>query len=530
MTEFKSRKQRLREFLLPEGKTAASFVRSLRKLAGIRRASAGKYDCVLYDSFDGRAYAQNVLLSWVDREGGGILQALSARDTALLWEQPMKKPPPRFGWTIDRPDKAAWLERCMGLRALLPAIKLSVKRQTFRWTDDEDKTRAWIHVEDTEISTGGEWAHAGVRLVIEPLRGYASSVKRLEDRIIHDTGARIDPEGLFARLMERHSIEFARRSARLNVLLEPEMEPRAAIVKVLTFLADVMEVNEEGVMAAWDTEFLHDLRVAIRRTRSLLGQLKKQFSAEDIQPFRDEFAWLGQATGRMRDIDVYLLEIPEFQEMLPTRFRGDLMPVRDLLLKQQKAEHKKLKAVLRSKKYRDLMTRWRAFLEQQQPEPSALSENGATVAMVARKRIRALYKRVLKEGWAIDDESPAEDLHELRKSCKKLRYLIECFQSLFPADQIGAVIRKMKQLQENLGEFQDLDVQIDGLLGFAEQLDIDREDTPKNLLAMGAILGNLEHRKREVRTEFKGRFAAFSSSENRDRFNNLFRYAQRQAA
>jgi len=308
------------------------------------------------------------------------------------------------------------------------------------------------------------------------------------------------------------------------------MEPRAAIVKVLTFLADVMEVNEEGVMAAWDTEFLHDFRVAIRRTRSLLGQLKKQFSAEDIQPFRDDFAWLGQATGRMRDIDVYLLEIPEFQEMLPTRFRGHLMPVRDLLLKQQKVEHKKLKAVLRSKKYRDLMTRWREFLEQQQPEPSALSENGATVATVARKRIRALYKRVLKEGWAIDDESPAEDLHELRKSCKKLRYLIECFQSLFPADQIGAVIRKMKQLQENLGEFQDLDVQIDALMGFAEQLDIDREHTPHNLLAMGAILGKLEHRKCEVRAEFKDRFAAFSSSENRDRFNNLFRNAQRQAA
>lgn len=523
MTANKPRKQKLREYSLPEGKTAASFIRSFRKLPGIRRAWAGDISCTLYDSFNGSAYADNVLLAWIKSGNGGEFQALSAKDTVLLWKQPMAKPPPGFGWVIDQPANAVWLERCMGLRALLPAIKLSLKRQTFRWTDDEDKTRAWVHVDSVETRSNDEWAPAGARVVVEPVRGYERSVQKLEDRIVGDTGARIDPRGMYARLMEQHSVEFARRSAKLNVPLRREMQPDAAIVEVLAFLAEVMEVNEEGVLAAWDTEFLHDFRVAIRRTRALLGQLKKEFSVADIQPFRDEFAWLGQTTGRLRDIDVYLMEIPEFQEMLPSGFRGYLTPVRDLLLQQQKVEHRKLKAVLRSKRYRTLMARWREYLQRPLKEQAPGSEIGTSVTAVARKRIRTLYKRVLKEGWAIDDKSPAEDLHELRKTCKKLRYLIECFQSLFAANRIKQIILEMKRLQENLGEFQDLDVQIDGLMAFAEELDFNDKDTPHTLLAMGAVLGNLEHRKREVRTEFNGRFATFSSGQNQKRFNSLFK-------
>ena len=119
MTNFKSRRRKLREYMLPEGKTAAAFVRSLRKIPGVLRVSSDKYHSTLYDSFDGRAYADGVLLAWIDQEGG-VLQSMSSEDTVLLWQQPMEEPPPGFGWHLDRPDRAKWLENCMGLRALLP--------------------------------------------------------------------------------------------------------------------------------------------------------------------------------------------------------------------------------------------------------------------------------------------------------------------------------------------------------------------------------------------------------------------------
>ena len=69
-----------------------------------------------------------------------------------------------------------------------------------------------------------------------------------------------------------------------------------------------------------------------------------------------------------------------------------------------------------------------------------------------------MYRRVLKERRAIADDSPAEDLHELRKSCMKLRYLLEFFRSLYPRKQERALILKLKVLLDNLGNLQDLEV------------------------------------------------------------------------
>ena len=39
---------------------------------------------------------------------------------------------------------------------------------------------------------------------------------------------------------------------------------------VLTALLDTLEANVPGTMRDIDTEFLHDLRIAVRRTRSAL--------------------------------------------------------------------------------------------------------------------------------------------------------------------------------------------------------------------------------------------------------------------
>ena len=48
----------------------------------------------------------------------------------------------------------------------------------------------------------------------------------------------------------------------------------------------------------------------------------------------------------------------------------------------------------------------------------------------------SVYKQMVKMGSSIDDDSPAEDLHELRKVGKELRYLLEFFASLYPADVV----------------------------------------------------------------------------------------------
>jgi CHAD domain-containing protein len=141
---------------------------------------------------------------------------------------------------------------------------------------------------------------------------------------------------------------------------------------------------------------------------------------------------------------------------------------------------------------------------------------------VANERIWRVYRRALKEGGAIGPETPAEDLHELRKTCKKLRYLMEFFQSLYPAEEIKLLIKALKVLQENLGEFQDLEVQGSQLKCFSQQMMEESRVSAATLLAMGMLVADLMKRQHQAREGFATRFKAFTEPSTRALFKKLF--------
>jgi CHAD domain-containing protein len=270
-----------------------------------------------------------------------------------------------------------------------------------------------------------------------------------------------------------------------------------------------------------DSEFLHDYRVAVRRTRSALTQVKKVFPDDRTEHFKERFAWLGQITGPTRDMHVYLLGFDDYRDSLPQDFQKDLEPLRAFLRAHQKLEHGRLVKKLASAEYKKLMEEWRDFLKETDLDPAS-KHGGKPLAEVANKRIYKMAQRVFDEGDAIDAQSPPEDLHELRKSCKKLRYLMEFFQSIYPPAKIGGLIREIKRLLDNLGDYQDLEVQASKLREFAHQM-VKEGDTPADtLLAMGMLVDGLLRRQQEKRGEFKERYARFADKENRQRFRVLF--------
>jgi CHAD domain-containing protein len=64
---------------------------------------------------------------------------------------------------------------------------------------------------------------------------------------------------------------------------------------------------------------------------------------------------------------------------------------------------------------------------------------------LARKFIRKRYKKVIKRGRAITEDTPYDVFHSLRIDCKKLRYLLEFFASLFPANKMILLIGQLKK-------------------------------------------------------------------------------------
>ena len=123
----------------------------------------------------------------------------------------------------------------------------------------------------------------------------------------------------------------------------------------------------------------------------------------------------------------------------------------------------------------------------------------------------------------IDEDTPPPALHRLRIDCKKLRYLLEFFRSLYDAEEMDRLIKPLKQLQDNLGDFNDYEVQQKSLEDFAEQM-IESGTTPaRTLMAMGRLVERLEAGQEKERKRFAQRFGQFVAKKNHARIKKMFK-------
>ena len=400
-----------------------------------------------------------------------------------------------------------------------------------RQEDGEGKTRARLHLESFSLVTdGGKRRPLQKRLCLEPLRGYAKAARSIERILAEQYRLQIDDNDLFAQALAAAGKQAGDYSSKLDIELQPELRADAAVRQVLLTLFATIQANEAGTIADLDSEFLHDFRVAVRRTRSALGELKKVFPPATLERFRREFAWLGSLTSGVRDLDVYLLKLDSYQAPIPAEWRDNLEPLRSFLRYRQRIESERLAVQLRGRRYRKLKRQWERYLHSPLARRPVAKDATRGIREVANRRTWHRYKRALNEGRAITAESPPPELHELRKSCKKLRYLMEFFQSLYPWGKIRACIKELKQLQENLGDFQDLDVQIGALRHFAMEMRRRGEYSTATGKAMDALLEALDAQMHQTRTEFESRFAQFSRADNRARFAQLFHPDKREDA
>jgi CHAD domain-containing protein len=219
-------------------------------------------------------------------------------------------------------------------------------------------------------------------------------------------------------------------------------------------------------------------------------------------------------------LDVYLLNFAHYKSSLPASIRDDLNPLHDFLLAKQHKAQKELVKKLRTAKYLSTLSEWEHYLKEPVQKKPFEHHAKLTIKQLADRRIWKNYKRVLGEGLAITEQSPAEAFHELRKSCKKLRYLMEFFQSLYHENQINPLIKNLKGLQEVLGNFQDLSVQVSTLKLFSQEM-LSNHCHANTLVAMGVLIQNLETFRVNARKDFSSKFATFKHEENHSAFKSL---------
>ena len=135
------------------------------------------------------------------------------------------------------------------------------------------------------------------------------------------------------------------------------------------------------------------------------------------------------------------------------------------------------------------------FAQRLERGPSARTKEtlgSVTVGDAAQLLIGKRYRGVLRRGRAITSASSDESLHALRIRCKQLRYLLEFFRPAY-GGLLKAETRRLKKLQDVLGEFQDACVAGQLLRRYAEGLPM-RGGNRGQLIALGQLIGGQERR------------------------------------
>jgi CHAD domain-containing protein/uncharacterized protein YjbK len=409
------------------------------------------------------------------------------------------------------------LAAVLSTRRLLPLVTLNARARTVAVLDDEEKTTVRLRIESgtSSLPEGGEFHELEPRLRIVPVRGYRAEAAQVANFLRTECGLLPDAAGELEHALEPLGRAPGDYTSKFHLTLDPAMPARDAARAIHLSLLATMLRNEEGTRRDLDSEFLHDFRVSIRRTRSALTQIREVYPAEDVERFKEEFRWLGAETGPARDLAVFLLKMDAYREGLPSDVRSDLDPLPEFLGRKQQLAHDRLVAVLDSERYRRLVEDWRGFLIEA-PEGALFARNAERpIREVASERIWRVYRRMLKRGRAIDDGSPAEAFHDMRIRVKKLRYLLEFFRSLYSEQEISRLVSELKRLQDNLGDLNDYRVQMQSVQGFAAEMTEERSAPVGTQLAMGRLLERLDTGYAAERSLFAKRFERFASREIR---------------
>ncbi|MGO8957879.1 MAG: CHAD domain-containing protein [Streptosporangiaceae bacterium] len=410
------------------------------------------------------------------------------------------------------------LEPVVGVRALLPVARATSRVRELRALNGDAKTIARLAVDKMSVSYPA-MATAAPRLILTPVRGYGGHADRLEQALRAQPGVgNGSVSSLAAALAAAGSRPGELPGKASGQVLTPELRAGTALASILTALLDTIEANVPGTLRDIDTEFLHDLRVAVRWTRSALKLCGPALPDGLARRFKPGFRWLGDLTTPTRDLDVYLLGLPAMAAGLIAASEDDLAPFRDHLSSTRAAAHTGLCRGLRSVRFTRLTSDWRAALADVRQ-----ARKRPTIAQLAGERIETAHRNALDAGALINSSSPPQSLHDLRKRCKELRYLVEMFGSLYDHAQRWQAVRELKALQDSLGEFQDAEVQLTEIRAFAAEMLADKSAPAATLLAMGEIAAGLAQRQRKARSEFDGRFAAFASPASQQRLAALAR-------
>ena len=249
-----------------------------------------------------------------------------------------------------------------------------------------------------------------------------------------------------------------------------------------------------------EPEGVHQMRVVTRRMRAVLRAFQDDLSSKRWRTLNQEFRWLAGKLGEVRDLDVQLQALESDVALIDPVDAEHLESYRTHMTQLHKLCQSALVQAIDSERFRQLVRDLENVLEKG-PKKSELKRSGAvTIRDRGMQLINRHIDELLRDGNAIDASSPAESLHDLRITCKRLRYVFEFFKPYFDGS-LNVAIRYSKVLQDILGDFQDACMTQDRLRAYADQV-WPESSGPGQFIAIGELIGVYRHKADELRQQF----------------------------
>jgi CHAD domain-containing protein len=468
-------------------------MRDLLQLSGQARETVAVIDHRWVDTFDRRLRRAGVSLqlSW-GRSPEGDRAEIAGVDGGSPWSVPCLLPRARRnenGWRLEQllgeGPATLVLGPLLGGRALLPIARLRARKHSISLRGRRGEALGEALWEE-RLGAGRVLPRIWLRVTL--VGRQRRRAEELRNRLVQAGGLQPSPGGWLAWLDKPGGPRVRPIEAG-----EPSAE---AVRRILRDLREVVSANTPGVLADLDVEFLHDLRVAVRRARSAVKLVGDCLPGAGVARLAVDLRWMGDLTTPTRDMDVLLQALSA---------AGDTAaePLLRHLAERRAQGWSRLAAQIQSPRWKTALRRWAAVTQ----GGTSPSRGGRTVEDLARDRAGRAYRRAFRIATSLTPVSPPEHFHRLRKRCKELRYLLEFFATALDGGEYRELLPVLRSLQDCLGEFQDTQVQEAELLKLASMA---ATAGPGAVLALGRLDHELRERRERARQAVVPRLEAFT--------------------
>lgn len=212
-----------------------------------------------------------------------------------------------------------------------------------------------------------------------------------------------------------------------------------------------VQSNVPGALLKLDEEYLHQVRVGLRRLRVVLSIAQRFHADSELEALREKVSRLCVELGRSREWDVFVTQtLAPICTRLPEH--TGLREILGISERARKHQHSGMENNLASQDFQRLLLSFGIWMHGVQ-----YNDVDSALEKFARETLVKRNKQVIKHGKGLVGENAAQ-LHALRIACKKLRYSIEMFGSLFSGTKTQNYVESLSNLQDILGALNDIAV------------------------------------------------------------------------